>query len=296
MSDRFFFRIRGEVKGPYPREQILSLIRKKRLGRHHELSEDAVTWQRAGDVPGLFDTVIAEPITSQTTPAEPAPAPAPAPATVPQASTIPAHDFSSLHQASDAEDEWFYAKGRNTHGPVSSRELRALLATGRLLGSDRIWSESLSDWVPAEDVPQFMGSVTQTSTSSATTASATKKSAGSHSAGPAGFWDTALCLGAAPLPAASANRFPNLCRFLEISESIQRILFCLLCASASCAYLFLVCSTAYRGDVALAFGVFFGGLVALLSAILVLWLGFLSTMACLEMIRVQLRIEDNTSG
>jgi hypothetical protein len=53
---------------------------------------------------------------------------------------------------------------------------------------------------------------------------------------------------------------------------------------------------AYQGDISLAFGTFFGGLIALLSAILVLWLGFLCSMAMLELMRVQLRIEDNTSG
>lgn len=285
MSDRFFFRIRGEVKGPFAREQILSLIRKKRLGRHHELSEDAVTWQRAGDVPGLFESIAIEPITSQVAPAEQTAS------QIPQTLTATPQETPTAMQASDADDEWFYAKGKNTHGPVSSKDLRALLATGRLLGSDRIWSETLSDWVPAEDVPQFMGSVTQTSSSTPA-----KKSSASHSPGQTGFWDIALCLGAPPVPTASTNRFPNLCRFLEISESIQRITFCLLCASASCLYVFLVCSVAYRGDVALAFGVFFGGLVALLSAILILWLGFLSSMAMLELMRVQLRIEDNTSA
>lgn len=285
MSDRFFFRIRGEVKGPYAREQIQSLIRKKRLGRHHELSEDAVTWQRAGDVPGLFDPIIAEAIPSQSAPAETAYS------TLPQPSSIPTSDSTSAPPSSESDDEWFYAKGRNTHGPVTVRELRALLATGRLFGSDRIWSESLSDWVPAEDVPQFMGSVTQTGTSSST-----KQSARSQSSGQTGFWATALCLGVAPLPAASANRFPNLCRFLEISESIQRILFCLLCASASGTWVFLVCSLVYHGNFALAAGIFLGGLIALLSAILVLWLGFLTSIAMLELMRVQLRIEDNTSN
>jgi hypothetical protein len=285
MSDRFFFRIRGEVKGPFVREQILSLIRKKRLGRHHELSEDAVTWQRAGDVPGLFESIALESIPSQIVPPEQPSTP------LPQSLPANPQDTPAAIQTGDADDDWFYAKGKNTHGPVSSRELRALLATGRLLGSDRIWNESLSDWVPAEDVPQFMGSVAQTSTSTPP-----GKSAASQSRGQTGFWDIALCLGATPVPPAATNRFPNLCRFLEISESIQRIIFCLLCASASCTYVFVVCSVAYQGDISLAFGTFFGGLIALLSAILVLWLGFLCSMAMLELMRVQLRIEDNTSG
>ncbi|MFN9977057.1 MAG: hypothetical protein ACK58T_44870, partial [Phycisphaerae bacterium] len=60
MSDTFYVRIRGDVKGPLSRELIVSQIRKKRLGRHHELSEDAVTWQRAGDFPGLFESNIPE--------------------------------------------------------------------------------------------------------------------------------------------------------------------------------------------------------------------------------------------
>jgi hypothetical protein len=109
------------------------------------------------------------------------------------------------------------------------------------------------------------------------------------------YWQPVACWGAIEY-GTRVSQTGYLCRFLEISESIQRIIFCLLCASASCTYVFVVCSVAYQGDIALAFGAFFGGLIALLSAILVLWLGFLCSMAMLELMRVQLRIEDNTSG
>jgi hypothetical protein len=59
MSDSYYVRIRGEVKGPVARSELVSQIRKKRMGRHHEVSTDAVTWMRAGDVPDLFEPVVA---------------------------------------------------------------------------------------------------------------------------------------------------------------------------------------------------------------------------------------------
>ena len=58
MAESLYIRIRGEVKGPWSREQIVALIRKKRLGKHHELSPDAVTWTRAGDFEGLFESTV----------------------------------------------------------------------------------------------------------------------------------------------------------------------------------------------------------------------------------------------
>jgi hypothetical protein len=292
MSEKYFCRVRGEVKGPFPREQIVSLIRKKRLGRHHELSEDGVNWQRAGSVPGLFETIPVELITNeaalsrasgQVSGSEPAYSPA---------EQTPESDDGGSHAAGmDLTDEWFYAKGKNTHGPVSSRELRALLATGRLLGSDRIWNESLSsDWVPAEDVPQFMGSVAQTGPSP--TVTRREQSSGARQSS---FWDIVLCLGAEPLPSASIDRFPNLCRFISIAESVWRIVFCLLSAGAAGTYVFLLFAIANREEVSMAVGFFFTGLVGLVSTFLVLWLAFLQGMAVLELMRVQLRIENNTA-
>ncbi len=55
MAENYYVRIRGKVKGPYTHEKVLQQVRRKRLGRHHEISEDAVSWQKAGTFEEFFE-------------------------------------------------------------------------------------------------------------------------------------------------------------------------------------------------------------------------------------------------
>lgn len=49
-------------------------------------------------------------------------------------------------------NEYFYARGEEQFGPVSSQQLRQLANTGQLLPTDLIWKEGMADWVPAERI------------------------------------------------------------------------------------------------------------------------------------------------
>lgn len=289
MSDNFFFRVRGEVKGPFSREQIIALVRKKRLGRHHELSADGMNWQRAGEIEGLFESSLPE----DRTVSEPAEETRTAPAEI--GSSIPASGSPvSASQTSGGPDDWFYAKGRNTHGPISSKELRAMLATGRVLGSDRIWNESLSDWVPAADVPQFMGSIPDDGNPYGNPVP--ERRSYSQPAARTSFFDIFFGLSSdTALPGAASRKFPNLCRYLAIGESVFRILFVLQIFVAAGWYAFMMFEAIQSENgryIAVAFIV---GAIALLFMVAVFWFAFLASMAMLEMLKVMIRIEDNTA-
>jgi hypothetical protein len=282
MSDNFYFRVRGEVKGPFSREQIISLIRKKRLGRHHELSADGVHWQRAGDVEGLFESVIPEErVVAQELQEESRPA-----AVEPVSSAN-----ESSRPLAGGPDDWFYAKGMNTHGPVSAKDLRAMLATGRVLGTDRIWNEALSDWVPASHVPQFMGSIQDTGNPYVQPASERRLPAPK-----AGFFDVFFGVSSdTALPDNAFRKFPNLCRYVAIGESVFRVFFVLQVIFA-CGWLgFSVFESTRRVSVEMSFVMFAVGIVALALLIGLLWFAFLASMAMLELVKVFIRIEQNTS-
>ncbi|HQE28034.1 MAG TPA: AIM24 family protein, partial [Phycisphaerae bacterium] len=45
--------------------------------------------------------------------------------------------------------EWYYAKGNQQLGPVTTQELQAMAADGRLSPEDLVWKEGLADWTPA---------------------------------------------------------------------------------------------------------------------------------------------------
>jgi hypothetical protein len=143
MSESYYLRIRGEVKGPVARSELVSQIRKKRIGRHHEVSPDAITWMRAGDIPDLFEAVVA----ARETPPE-------SRSQAPDQRARPERDKPQDDSSLD-DTEWFYAKGRNRLGPVSESELRTMLATGRVTGTELLWNENLEDWIPASQLPQF---------------------------------------------------------------------------------------------------------------------------------------------
>lgn len=293
MSDSFYFRVRGEVKGPFSREQIVSLIRKKRLGRHHELSTDAVIWTRAGEVEGLFESMA---------PAREEPEVGYAIA-VPEADskqdTVAAQRSSSNGSSSeDEDDEWHYAKGRNTLGPISSNELRAMLATGRLLGSDRVWNSSLADWLPAEDLPQFMGSVREDSSRPrAATSPRGGGGGGGSGGGSSSYFDLVFGLSSGTsLPEGSLYKYPSLTRYLQISEGINRIFFVLGLLGTAGWYIFMVAASGFTREGWMVAVTIFVGFAGLLLSWLLLWFIFITAMAGLEFVRVFIKIEDNTSG
>lgn len=276
MSEFFYYRVRGEVKGPLPREQITSLIRKKRLGRHHELSTDAVTWKRAGEIEGLFE---ATPSVEYAIPV-----------TVEETSRDAGSSETMGSAASGGDDEWFYTRGRNSLGPITSHDLRTMLATGRLQGSDRVWNQSLADWVPAEDLPQFMGSVLDEPQK--TRNSSTGRGAPSS----APFFDVLFGLSSGTsLPADTIHKYPSLARYILITESIHRILFVLSLLCATGWYVFMVAGaiTTLKGP--LIAGTIFLGIFVLLMTYCILWFIFVAGMAMLEFMRVVIKIEDNTS-
>ena len=48
--------------------------------------------------------------------------------------------------------QWFYAKGDERHGPVSTAQLRELSANGGLVSSDLVWRDGISEWTPARRI------------------------------------------------------------------------------------------------------------------------------------------------
>ena len=65
---------------------------------------------------------------------------------------------SKRHESASGA-EWFYAKGKNRHGPVSESDLRTMLLTGKIAATDLVWNENLEDWVPIAQAPQFISLV-----------------------------------------------------------------------------------------------------------------------------------------
>ena len=49
--------------------------------------------------------------------------------------------------------DWYYADGDVQRGPVSREKLVQLIAGGQVAAADLVWTDTMSDWVPAGQVP-----------------------------------------------------------------------------------------------------------------------------------------------
>ena len=96
---------------------------------------------------------------------------------------------------------------------------------------------------------------------------------------------------AAVLPSKAVHKYPNLSRYLRMSETSLRILFVLALLLFFAGWFHQV-GQAVVDEQWLVVG---GGLVAAPLAVLLLWLLFTTALAGLELIRVVIKIEDNTS-
>lgn len=151
MNDVWYVRVRGEVRGPMPHEELLAQIRKKRLGRHHEVSRDGLQWQRAGEIQELFEPLI--PVL------QPSGSAASSAGSV-GSSAAPGdvrHEPVTLTAGGPASREtvWFYAKDGSRNGPISETELLALVRAGQLESSDLVWNEQLESWTPLRQIPRL---------------------------------------------------------------------------------------------------------------------------------------------
>ncbi|HUT12066.1 MAG TPA: DUF4339 domain-containing protein [Thermoguttaceae bacterium] len=48
--------------------------------------------------------------------------------------------------------QWYYGRGGQQHGPVTTQQLQKLLASGQLQPSDLVWREGMAEWTAAEKV------------------------------------------------------------------------------------------------------------------------------------------------
>lgn len=51
--------------------------------------------------------------------------------------------------------EWYYSHGGQRHGPVSSDQLKELVAAGKLRADDLVWKEGMDNWTPAGKIKKL---------------------------------------------------------------------------------------------------------------------------------------------
>ena len=129
-NNTYHIRVRGNVLGPFRREQILKLIERGQLTRMHEVSCDGFDWQPAGDREELFP----RPSTSEAaTPAS----------TEAAKASLPARDDDSAETIA-----WYYEHEGRSCGPASPSEIARRIASGELGPEKRVWRDGMEYWRP----------------------------------------------------------------------------------------------------------------------------------------------------
>lgn len=282
MADAYYIRIRGQVKGPFSVEQLKNQVRRKRVGRHHELSEDGVNWSTADNIAELFEPqVSARRKTQIVTSPEPE-------ADEPEIPTV--QPATEEKKKPEDADTWFYSRGEEKLGPVTATDIQQWLISGELSSMDLVWNPTLDDWIRAGDLPQFAAAILEGDEKRAKPSS--PYSSGSRLRKRASFWEILFGWSASSgMPDDSEDKFPNLVRYLLISESMLRLAFGfgLLIAFG------LAGLTIWGGISTKEPLIILLGLGQAILQPLVMWLVFISLMAAMEVVRVLLRIEHNTS-
>ena len=131
----WFLRAAGRITGPYSRAQLAELRQRSRFMAFHEVSPNKVLWSPAVDLfPELFGQAVAVPVNNpgtgspQTTHGRP-----PGP-------------------TATREIEYLHLDGKDQQiGPVTESKLRAMVESGELSPSTRIWTSGMSAWDTIEN-------------------------------------------------------------------------------------------------------------------------------------------------
>lgn len=154
-SQTYFVRRHGRIEGPWSAAKLKAEIGLRKLGRHHEISADGATWQRAGEVEGLFVSASVRKRVGR---------PASAPSAISRCEAVAA-DNNELELELDAGPAvnstatWYYSVDERQFGPVREDELAFEIEAGRLSLDALVWRDGYADWVTIEEAPELMARI-----------------------------------------------------------------------------------------------------------------------------------------
>ena len=132
MENQWYYTKNNQQQGPVSPEQLKQLAASGQLQPSDLVWKEGMgQWVEGRKIKGLFSA-----------PAAPNPQ---SPPNVPQAGAVP--------------QQWYYVKNGQRQGPVSTDQIKQLLASGQLQPSDLAWKEGMSQWVAAQAVGEFVAAL-----------------------------------------------------------------------------------------------------------------------------------------
>jgi|GEM_PF-1373249 len=154
-DDRVYIRFKGKTLGPLTLQKVQDLARRGQITRMHDLSPDGISWVKAEEFGGVFQSSRS-------------PAGADSAATaVASDDTYTLTDNSSrgtnhaTPRPGDVPDqgvEWYAHIGGENRGPMNTSAIQAAIANGQVQKDTLVWRAGFDEWRPAsESFAQALG-------------------------------------------------------------------------------------------------------------------------------------------
>jgi TM2 domain-containing membrane protein YozV len=134
----FYYRLRGRTMGPVSLRQIRQLAQRAQIGQSSPVSPDGVAWSAAADWPEIFEVSDAGGVPASTS-----------------LSVRPPVQVVEAGPSQVMVKMWYFAQGGEQQGPVDTATLQGMLQSGQLSGGDYVFTDGMSSWTPASQVPEL---------------------------------------------------------------------------------------------------------------------------------------------
>lgn len=154
-DDRVYIRFKGKTLGPLTLQKVQDLARRGQITRMHELSPDGISWVKAEEFGGVFQSsrVVADSNSS---------------VSHGTSEEILAKDGNSLLAVSHATPrqgdvpdqgvEWYAHIGGENRGPMNTSAIQSAINSGQIAKDTLTWRAGFDEWRPAsESFPQSFG-------------------------------------------------------------------------------------------------------------------------------------------
>lgn len=114
----YYFRQRGRSLGPFSLQQMRQKAANSQVNGRSDVSRDGLDWRKGADFPEVFMPERAE-------------------------------DRGTIR------GQWYYALSGAQQGPVDLATMQQYVASGTIQPSDVVFREGMTDWMPAQSVPEL---------------------------------------------------------------------------------------------------------------------------------------------
>ncbi len=155
MSQQYYIRIRGTVRGPFSPDKLKELARRGQFSRVYHVSTDGVNWEPAANHPELLPEARDVKVRKGPVGTEDQGSGYELAAAEQPAAAKAGRDERGSQETSAARAGWYYGTGGRQLGPVSFAELKQLAAQGALQPGDPVWTQGMAEWTEAASIPEL---------------------------------------------------------------------------------------------------------------------------------------------